>query len=154
MVTRKSEVLITQSLVDRLSGTREWPGTRAASIRMYRESLKRDLEWLLNTRQPMIGEIDRYPQASASVIQYGLADVQSFTGSDGRDRNALSAALLRTIQTFEPRIKNPKIFLTRADTISRTLRFHIDGEIEFEDMEEEITFDTVLELVRGEFEVK
>ena len=154
MVTRKNETLIIQSLVDRLSAAQDWPATRPASMRMYRESLKRDLEWLLNTRQPGIPEIDGYPLASASVINYGLTDVQEFTGSDGRDRNALSAALLKTVRTFEPRIKNPQIFLTRADTMSRTLRFHIEGEIEFEDMKEEITFDTVLELVRGEFEVR
>jgi predicted component of type VI protein secretion system len=44
--------------------------------------------------------------------------------------------------------------MTRSDATSRSLRFHIEGQISFESMQEEITFDTVLELISGEFEVK
>ena len=54
MARTKSDILITQSLIDRLADVEQWPETRAASISMYRDSLKRDVEWLLNTRQPII----------------------------------------------------------------------------------------------------
>jgi type VI secretion system protein ImpF len=150
----KAEVLITQSLVDRLADVTDWPTTRAASMRMYRESLKRDVEWLLNTRQPVLPELDAYPSAAASVINFGLPDIQAFNGAEGRDKNALCASLLKTLRTFEPRIKQPQVYLMRSDATSRSLRFHIEGEISFEAMQEEITFDTVLELISGEFEVK
>jgi type VI secretion system protein ImpF len=150
----KAEVLITQSLIDRLADVDEWPATRAASMRMYRESLKRDVEWLLNTRQPLLPELEEYPMAAASVLNFGLPDIQSFNGSEGRDRNALNAALLKTLRTFEPRIKQARVVLARSDASSRSLRFHIEGQISFETMQEEITFDTVLELISGEFEVK
>lgn len=154
MAKTKPETLITQSLVDRLANVEEWPTTRATSMRMYRESLKRDVEWLLNTRQPVLPQIEAYPSAAASVVSFGLPDIQSFNGADGRDKNALAASLLKTIKTFEPRIKQPRVYLVRTDGTSRSLRFHIEGQISFETMQEEITFDTVLELIRGEFEVK
>jgi type VI secretion system protein ImpF len=150
----KAEVLVTQSLMDRLANLDEWPSTRFASMRMYRDTLKRELEWLLNTRQPPIVELDGYTQASNSVINYGLPDIHSFDGSAGREREALTNALLRTLRTFEPRIKDPQVFLVRSDTTNRSLRFHIEGRISFENMEEEIKFDTVLELMSGEYEVK
>jgi type VI secretion system protein ImpF len=150
----KAEVLITQSLVDRLANVDDWPSTRAASMRMYRESLKRDVEWLLNTRQPQMPELEGYPTAATSVINFGLPDIQAFNGSEGRDRNALSTALLKTLRAFEPRIKQPRVYLARTDPTSRSMRFHIEGQISFENMQEEITFDTVLELISGEFEVK
>ncbi|PYX97618.1 MAG: hypothetical protein DMG71_02570, partial [Acidobacteria bacterium] len=61
-MAREPEFTITQSLIDRLvdpSRDRENPIpetkidsiNRSESFRRYRESVKRDLEWLLNTRQ-------------------------------------------------------------------------------------------------------
>jgi len=150
----KVETLITQSLLDRLANVEDFPTTRAASMRMYRESLKRDVEWLLNTRQAQIPELEGYPRAAASVVNFGLPDIQAYAGAEGKDSNALTAALLRALRTFEPRILNPRVYMSRVDTNSRSLRFHIEGQIKFETMEEEITFDTLLELIRGEFEVK
>ena len=154
MARGKSEVLITQSLVDRLTQTDLWPETRASSITMYRDSMKRDLEWLLNTRKPVIPELEGYPATAASVLNYGLPDLLSFDGSHGKEQNALTVALEKCIRTYEPRIHQPRVFLTRTDLLSRSLRFHIEGEIIYENMDEEIKFDTVLEMISGEYEVK
>jgi len=150
----KSEILVTQSLIDRLTTVEQWPETRSASIAMYRDSLKRDLEWLLNTRQPVIAAMESFPATAASVLNYGLPDIHSFDGSAGREKSQLTGALEKCIRAFEPRISHPRVFLTRTDTLSRSLRFHIEGQITYENMNEEIKFDTILELTRGEYEVK
>jgi type VI secretion system protein ImpF len=150
----KSEVLITQSLVDRLTQTDLWPETRAASISMYRDSMKRDLEWLLNTRKPVMPELENFPVTAASVLNYGLPDLHSFDGSAGKEHNALTVALEKCIRIYEPRISQPRVYLTRTDLLSRSLRFHIEGRMVFENMEEEIKFDTVLEMISGEYAVK
>lgn len=154
MARNKSDVLITQSLLDRLTDLDQWPETRSASITMYRESLKRDVEWLLNTRQPVIPELEGYPATAASVLNFGLPDIHSFDGSAGKEQNALTVALEKCIRVFEPRISQPHVFLTRTDILSRSLRFHIEGQIVYENMNEEIKFDTTLELISGEYEVK
>ena len=154
MARTKSEILVTQSLIDRLTDVEQWPETRAASIAMYRDSLKRDLEWLLNTRQPVIAEMESFPATAASVLNYGLPDIHSFDGSAGKERNELTVALEKCIRAFEPRITHPRVFLTRSDMLSRSLRFHIEGQVTYENMNEEIKFDTILELVSGEYEVK
>jgi len=150
----KSDVLITQSLLDRLTDMDQWPETRSASISMYRESLKRDVEWLLNTRQPVIPELEGYPASAASVLNFGLPDIHSFDGSKGKEQNALTVALEKCIRIFEPRIDQPRVFLTRTDLLSRSLKFHIEGQIVYENMNEDIKFDTTLELISGEYEVK
>src|ERR1700690_84651 len=121
---------------------------------MYRESLKRDVEWLLNTRQPVIPEIDAYPATAASVLNYGLPDFHNFDNSTGKEQNALTVALEKCIRNFEPRISQPHVFLARSDQLSRSLRFHIEGQVTYENIDEEIKFDTVLELISGEYEVK
>lgn len=154
MARTKSEVLVTQSLIDRLTDREQWPETRAASISMYRDSLKRDVEWLLNTRQPVMPELESYPEVAASVFNYGLPDLHSYDGSAGKEENALTVALEKCIRTFEPRINQPRVYLSRTDLLSRSLRFHVEGQIVYENMEEEIKFDTVLELISGEYEVK
>ena len=56
-----TETLVTQSVLDRLMAVEEWPTTRAQSLRFFKDALKRDLEWLLNTRQPPMPEIADYP---------------------------------------------------------------------------------------------
>ena len=150
----KSDVLVTQSLLDRLSNTEPWPETRAASVSMYRESMKRDLEWLLNTRKPVMPELEGYPLTAASVLNFGLPDLHSFDGSAGREHNALTVALEKCIRIYEPRISQPHVYLTRTDLLSRSLRFHIEGQIVYENMDEENKYDTVLEIISGEYEVK
>ena len=155
MAKSKVEPLVTQSLLERLQNEHdpEWPTDRMKSIGRYRESVRRDVEDLLNTRQPVLRQLDAYTLASASVLNYGLPDVQNYGSGQGRDPQALTAAIRHTLKTFEPRILRPQVSLSRTDASSRALRFHIEGQLVFDTMKEEITFDTVLELVRGTFEV-
>ena len=107
MAKTKAEILITQSLIDRLANVEKWPTTRKDSESMYRKSLKRDVEWLLNTRQPLLPELEAYPVAAASVVNFGLPDIQGFNGSDGRDKNVLSASLLKPSGRLNPGSSSP-----------------------------------------------
>jgi type VI secretion system protein ImpF len=154
MARTKPENLVTQSLLDRLIDVEDWPNTRSSSMRMYRDSLKRDVEWLLNTRRPVIPNLQGLPRACASVLNFGLPDLNSFTGSADKDDNALMLALLQTLRDYEPRIQSPRVSMVRNDSATRHIRFHIDGHIVFDSVPEDISFDTVLELTSGEYEVK
>lgn len=153
MTKGRAEHLVTQSLLDRLCDVDDWPATRQQSMRLYRESIKRDVEYLLNTRCPPIPDIALYPKAAASVVNYGLPDISSFSDSAG-DQSALLAALVQTLRRFEPRIQNVRVMVVRTESLARSLRFHIEGRIQFDTTVENIEFDTVLELTRGEYEVK
>ncbi len=153
MARVKAEVLITQSLLDRLCDTDDWPTTRHHSMRVYRESIKRDVENLLNSRRPPIPELPGYPKAAASVLNYGLPDINAYSNS-GNDQNSLLSAMIQTLRTFEPRIQNLRVLVARSETMTRSLRFHIEGRIQFDTMIEDIQFDTVLELTRGAYEVR
>jgi len=151
MAKSKNERLVTQSLIDRLTDFEDWPTTRSASLRMYREGIKRDVEWLLNSRRAFVTAVDKYDLASVSVFNFGLPDMTSIRGNDP---NAVLSAILQALRTYEPRIRGPRVHLVRSDTLARSLRFHVDGMLMFEDGEEDISFDTVLEIISGEYEVK
>lgn len=154
MARSATETLVTQSVLDRLMAVDEWPTTRSQSLRYYKEALKRDLEWLLNTRQPPIPELVEYPLAKASVINFGLPDITSLGLSSASDHGRLRKAIEVCLRNFEPRLMDVRVILEGSDMTDRRLRFHIEGNMKLDPAPEEISFDTVLELSSGEYKVK
>jgi len=149
-----TDTLVTQSVLDRLMAVEEWPATRSQSLRYFKEALKRDLEWLLNTRQPPMPELAQYPLAKASVINFGLPDITSLGLSSASDHGRLRKAIEICLRNFEPRLMDVRVTLEGSDTADRRLRFHIEGNMKLDPAPEEISFDTVLELSSGEYKVK
>ncbi len=152
-MARTMETLVTQSLLDRLTVSEDWPSTRSQSLRLLRESLKRDMEWLLNTRQPPIDGIERFRKASRSVIHYGLIDTSSLSLSSSTDHRRLQQAVHDCIVAYEPRLIDVKVVIEGDSTVRRQLRFHIEAQIDVDPAPEEISFDTVLDLTSGEYTV-
>jgi len=149
-----TDTLVTQSVLDRLMAVEEWPATRSQSLRYFKEALKRDLEWLLNTRQPPMPELAQYPLAKASVINFGLPDITSLGLSSASDHGRLRKAIEICLRNYEPRLMDVRVTLEGSDTADRRLRFHIEGNLKLDPAPEEISFDTVLELSSGEYKVK
>ncbi len=154
MARAATETLVTQSVLDRLTQVEEWPATRNQSLRFFKDALKRDLEWLLNTRKPPLPELAEWPAARNSVINYGLPDISSLAFSSSLDQSALRGAIEGCVRNFEPRLMDVRVTLESADTVDRRLRFHIEGNMKLDPAPEEITFDTVLELSSGQYKVK
>jgi type VI secretion system protein ImpF len=149
-----TETLVTQSVLDRLMTIEEWPTTRAQSVRFFKDALRRDLEWLLNTRQPHMPELAGFPVAKTTVINYGLPDISSLGLMSASDHRALRVAIEICLKNFEPRLGDIHVTLQESDTVDRRLRFHIEGNMKLDPAPEEISFDTVLELSSGEYKVK
>jgi len=149
-----TETLVTQSVLDRLTQVEDWPATRNKSVRFFRDALKRDLEWLLNTRKPPLPELAAWPAARDSVINYGLPDISALGLSSASDQRALRLAIEAALRIFEPRLTDVHVTLESSDTVDRRLRFHIEGNMKLDPAPEEIAFDTVLELSSGEYKVK
>ena len=99
-----------------------------------REIIRRDLSFLLNTVSHE-DNIDaaRYPQAAASVRNYGLPPLAgSFLYEHKWDD--IRRAILRTIIRFEPRLKASTLQIIplqhdRRQSGHNTLQFEIRGEI-------------------------
>jgi type VI secretion system protein ImpF len=149
-----SETLVTQSVLDRLTQVEDWPTTRAQSLRFFRDALKRDLEWLLNTRKPPLPQLASRPSVRDSVINYGLPDTTALGLASASDQRSLRMAIEACLSIFEPRLSGVHVTLESADTTDRRLRFHIEGNMKLDPAPEEIAFDTVLELSSGEYKVK
>ncbi len=159
MARFEPELIVTQSLLDRLSddepGTStDPPTTRAQSFRAFKAALRRDLEWLLNTRQVPMDIPEQMRELSRSVFAYGLPDMMALSGQNVQDRNVLQDYLRRAVEYFEPRLSDVRVVSEPVAPNSRMLRFRIEGLARIDPAPEQVTFDTVLELTSGEYEVK
>ncbi|HEY0784489.1 MAG TPA: type VI secretion system baseplate subunit TssE [Acidobacteriaceae bacterium] len=152
-MAKAPELLVTQSVLDRLSTSDDFPTTRAQSIRALRDSIKRNLEWLLNTRRPPIDGIEDYPLARHTVIYYGLLDLGSLSLSSTEDQRRLQQVIADTIAYCETRLTAVQVKLVDSELERKKLRFHIEARMQMKPLPEEIAFDTVLDLATGEYQV-
>jgi type VI secretion system protein ImpF len=159
MARRDATGPVTLSVLDRLidrdpkSGS-EVPFTRAQSLRELKLGLKRDLEWLLNTRRTIEPAPDSARETVRSVYQYGFADISSKSVLSTRDHSDLIRDMEAAIAIFEPRLKRAKVRMEAVEGSYRSLKFVIEGLLCMDPAPEPVRFDTVLELGKGEYEIK
>src|ERR671913_771348 len=161
MARMESESVVTQSvlerLIDRKPDAKQEPSpTRSQSVRLLKASVRRDLEWLLNTRQNPEAVADEFPELSKSLFNYGLPDFTSMSFDNAKDRARLLRHLEATIRIFEPRLASPRVIPVQADDgrSSRIIRFQIEGLLKMDPAPEQVTFDTVLQLSSGEYQIR
>ena len=154
-----NEIRITPSVLDRLldfdpKSTTEAPKTRLRSLNELKQSVKRDLEWLLNTRA-FLGDVDeKLEEVKKSVALYGLPDFTGISAKNYKEQVRLTTAIEDAIKYFEPRFIDLKVSLEPINNVDKALKFRIEARLDMEPSPEPIAFDTVLELGSGEFSVK
>lgn len=147
------------SVLDRLiddapDEQREAPQSRSQVLRELRNSVRRDLENLLNTRRRHgtlpadARELDR------SLVTYGVPDLKAFNVTSEEGRRQLVEVLQRVVRQFEPRFKSVRVqLLDNVEPLDRTLRFRVDALLHAEPAPEPVIFDSMLEPVSAGFRV-
>jgi type VI secretion system protein ImpF len=154
-----NEIRITPSVLDRLiderpKETREAPANRQTSLRLLKLAVKRDLEWLLNTRLTPEPPPEGLTEVNQSLATYGLMDFTTATLSGPKDQDRLRAAVEEAVRRFEPRLQDVEVQLETSSELERSVRFRIDARLKVDPAPEPVTFDTMLQLTSGEFLVK
>jgi len=117
-------------------------------LKQLRNSVRRDLESLMNTRFRVMQPPEEYREVDASLLNYGLPDLATVNISDIEKRKDFTRQLEKIIKTFEPRFKDIKVtYLDNSDQKDRTLRFRIDATLYADPSPEVVVFDSVLEPV-------
>ncbi len=150
---------VTLSVLDRLIDSDpkhnlEAPLTRAQSVRQHKAALKRDLEWLLNTRRTIEPVPDSARETSRSVYQFGFPDLCSKSVLSTKDQNDIVREMETAIALFEPRLKRVKVRMEVVASSFNTLRFVIEGLLCMDPAPEPVRFDTLLELGKATYEIK
>jgi type VI secretion system protein ImpF len=159
MPTTQREGPVTLSALDRLIDQEperklEPPVTRAQSLRELKAALRRDLEWLLNTRRTIEASPASLKELERSLYNYGLPDVSSLYLRSPKDQALLLQAIKTAIDIFEPRLLNIKVTFEPASDDTRVIRFAIEGLLRMDPAPEHVYFDTVLEPMSGQYQVK
>jgi len=159
MARTETEIRVTPSVLDRLldfepKSQEEAPKSRSRNLRELKQSVRRDLEWLLNTRCYPEDIDENLEEVFKSVLVYGLPDITGVSAKNHLEQKRLTRALETAIKTFESRFIDLKVTLEPVSSVDKSLRFRIEARLDIEPTPEPIAFDTVLQLGSGEFEVK
>lgn len=152
------ETRVTPSVLDRLIDldprqSSEPPKSRSATVHELKQSVKRDLEWLLNTRCHLEMLDENLEEVPRSLALYGLPDFTGVSVKSHIEQKRMTEAIENAIRIFEPRFKNLKVTLEPVDNIDRQLRFRIEATLDIEPTPEPIVFDSVMEPGAGGFSV-
>lgn len=131
------------------------PLTRAQSVRMLRDGVRRDLEWLLNTRQVAFPPPEGLRELNHSVYTYGLPDFTGYSLGSVAAEAKLTRQLQAALKFFEPRLARVRVVAVEPPVAkTRTFRFRIEALLMMDPAPEHISFDTVLQLTTNQYEVQ
>ena len=146
------------SLLDRLTDdepdrTQESRDRRVLSPNRLRESVRRDLTWLLNhTHLAATKDLVAYPEVERSTVNYGLPDMSGRTSSTV-DVPALEKAIRRAIWEFEPRLLKDsvrvRILVDPQQMNHNSMSFLIEAELWAQPLPLRLFLKTDLDLETG-----
>ncbi len=159
MARNDNETRITLSVLDRLideepNVSTDAPASRQKNLRQLKQAVRRDLEWLLNSRQVASGVSEDLKETTRSLATYGLPEFTSYSVKSPAERNRVRRALETAISSFEPRLQDVIVNIDPMREGERTLRFRVDARLKLDPVPEPITFDTVLQLGSGQYTVQ
>jgi type VI secretion system protein ImpF len=133
---------------------RRYLPTRTESVRQLRAAVRRDLEWLFNTRQAVQEAPPGATDLENSVYSFGLPDLCSLNLTSAQNRAALARMMETAIAKYDRRLLDVKVTaLPAAERGLPQLRFLIEGTLAMEPMPEHVRFDTVLKTSDGSYQV-
>jgi type VI secretion system protein ImpF len=159
MARTDNDFRITPSVLDRLldfepNASSEAPKSRSKSLRELKASVRRDLEWLLNSRRYIIEIPETLEETAKSIALFGLPDFTGASAKNPGEQKRLIKQIETAIKIFEPRFLDLKVTLEPISYMERALKFRIDARLDVDPAPEPISFDTVFQLGSSEFSVK
>jgi type VI secretion system protein ImpF len=157
-MTRSNEINITPSILDRLIDYDPGVKTESARSRIHdlrdlKQTVRRDLENLLNARSFTYHIDDDLEEVNNSLAVFGLPDFTGISSKDPAEQNRMTRAIEDAITIFEPRFVGVKVNLEPVSSLDKQLKFRIEASLNVEPTPEPVVFDTVLELDSGQFGV-
>jgi type VI secretion system protein ImpF len=123
------------------------------AVKRYENSVRRDLEWLLNSRRVKDDRLERYPQLQKSVFCYGIPDLNSEDPSRTHDRDELLHNMEDAVALFDRRLRDVSIEFGAPMLGSHLLHFQIAGVVMMDPVPAEVAFQSSLDPTNGECKV-
>ncbi len=114
-------------------------------LRQLRDSVRRDLEHLFNTRYRCVSPPAECENLERSLVNFGLPDLSTINLTASQSRNEFCRQVERTILSYEPRIQSVKVEgIKDVDPEDPVIRFRIEALLYANPAPEVIVFDSAL----------
>jgi len=118
-----NEVRVQLSVLDRLVDyepeiSREPVASRSKNLQQLKQSVRRDLEWLLNTRQIATGVPSELKEAYDSVLAFGLPDFTALSIDNADDQKLIKREIESAVRRFEQRLEGVIVRSSRSSRLS------------------------------------
>lgn len=130
------------------------PRNRTEELRAIRETFRRDIEAILNTRRRCLSPPTALRALKAALPYFGVPDLVGMSLATQQERVELLRSLEETIRTFEPRFRSVELSLVQArDPLDRVLRIRIEAVTQIEHALGPIVLETALDPATRTFSV-
>jgi len=117
-------------------------------------SMKRDIQNLLNTRIPLLND-ESSEVLSNSLLAYGIQDFSGFNPQSNAHKEKLRESILRAIETFDHRLKNVKVeILGNTSEIELNVQVSISAVLQVPSTLLPVYFNFVFDPVKTNFQIK
>ncbi|MDH3599966.1 MAG: type VI secretion system baseplate subunit TssE [Candidatus Tectomicrobia bacterium] len=125
---------------------------RVLTTQKLRQSVRREVERLLNTRLPIPAHdvIDW----ERTVLDYGVPDFTALSPHSSTDQDALASGIRDAIDAFEPRLQQVRVNVERFADDQKALVARIDADLVVEGVSEPVSFPVLIRSGSGEAEVE
>ena len=143
-------------LIDREPAIKEEsPRSQNQILFELKQSVRRDLQNLLNTRWRCEVWPPTYEELELSLANYGIPDFSGVNMGGSENQKRLIEIVERAIEFFEPRfLQFSFAAMPNQNEFDRTLRFRIEGLLKAEPAPEPVAYDTVMDVSSAEFLLK
>jgi type VI secretion system protein ImpF len=154
---RSKPALFDRLTDDEPSESRDGPDKRFATLRQLRESVIRDLAWLLNSvRLSTLQDLAAHPYAARSVVNFGLPDLAGRTMSS-IDVPQLERQLKQAIVDFEPRLLadnlTVRVAAAQGEASHNQMQFTIEAMLVAHPVPVALWLRTAIDLENGEVSI-
>ncbi len=131
------------------------PLTTVAALERLRQSVRRDLEMLLNGKRRSRTYPSHLRELARSAISFGIPDCTAGQFHDKGQREVLRAEIEDTLRRFEPRLVSVRVnLLESTNPVEATLRLQIDALLHAEPAPEPVMFETVVDISTADVTVR
>jgi type VI secretion system protein ImpF len=134
---------------------RDAPMAAAEAMRHLRQSVRKELEALLNARRRWRSPPTEFARLPASPLGYGIPDFAAGVFNNQGERDRLRLEIEATIRRFEPRFLSVRVHLADDDQrLDASLRLRIEAVLHAEPAPEQVTFDSIVDTVNDNVRIR
>ena len=148
MASGRKEAYLRASLLDRLMlppGSSRGGSQLVIGVRELRESVARDIDWLLNSKRFLDTDLEGLKEVRTSVLNYGMPDFSPTSWRNDKELSSLARTIEELLRRFEPRLRPGSIKVTAQKPVEKDdmrPHFRIDAVLHVDPVNEPVSFDT------------